>query len=165
MTFRRRFLGLAAVLLLLFGSIPTASALSFTTMSLKSGSTTMYGTGSWNIDRSNGTQYRVNGKTRKTSAGGNSAYWNADLQASSGFCISSWGGDVSVSCHLEYYGYGNLQGTRFNSSSWRSSIKYKPVQANSKTASAGLKVCEDVRFWFDPCSPVGWTNGIQYRKG
>lgn len=123
---------------------------------------TYYAKGYWTIDQGNGTRYKVAGMTKKTSSGGNSGYWYAPLQASSGFCISG-ANNVSVTCQLEYYGYGALQGTLFNSSYWNSSTRYKAVQANSKTASAGAQSCVDVRFWIDPCSAISWTNGIQYR--
>lgn len=165
---QQKFLSLVVALGLAFSvSSAPAVALTFGQTSMKSGSATYYGKGSWNIDQSNGTRYKVAGSSRKSSAGGNSAYWKASLQASAGFCVTGAGGphgSVSVSCHLDYHNYSSLEGTRFNSSAWKASTKYKNVQANSKTASAGMQVCEDVRFWFDPCSSTSWTNGIQYRR-
>lgn len=140
-----------------------AVTLRFGETSVKQGGATYYAKGSWTISQSNGTRYQVAGTTRKTVAGGNSGYWAAPLQSSAGLCITGVK-DVSVSCHLEYYGFGELQGTRFNSTYWNSSTKYKAVNANAKTASAGMKSCVDVRFAFDPCASVSWTNGIQYRS-
>lgn len=144
-----------------------AATLYFGQTSVQQGGSTSYAKGSWSISQSNGTRYYVAGQTRKSSSGGNSAYWRATLQASSGICltgISTSQGGVSVSCHLDYHNYKTIEGTRFNSSYWNSSSRYEPVQSNSKTASAGMRACVDVRFAIDPCSAPSWTNGIQYRN-
>lgn len=114
------------------------------------------GKGSWTIDRTNGTRVKVAGQTRDLKPGGNSIYWNANLQSSSGYCPTF---DGQVSCSLEWHNQTTLQGTRFNSSAWKSSTKYNPVQMNSKSQRVGLKTCEEVRWWVDPCSAHSWTNG------
>lgn len=166
----RKFLSILLAIGLL-GFAPAASmaaTISFNQTSVREGGQTAYGTGSWSISNSNGTQYKVTGKTKRERNGGNSAYWKAQLQSSSGICvsgISGKGGGVSVSCHMESLNYTTLQGNRYNATYWQSSSKYKPVQQNSKTAWVNMATCVDKRFQVDPCSAYYIPReGIQFRK-
>lgn len=158
----------AVLLACLAPAASMAATVSFNTTNVREGGQTAYGGGSWTISNSNGTQYKVNGKTRKSGNGGNSAYWKAELQASSGVCltgINTSNGGVSVSCHLEAYGYGSLQGSRYNATYWQSSSKTKPVNRSAKTAWVNMATCVDKRYQFDPCSAYHVpSKGIQYRK-
>lgn len=122
-----------------------------------------YSKGYWSINQDNGTRYKVRGSVRKSRSGGRSAYWKATLQSSSGICVTGFS-NVSVSCHLDYHKYGELQGTRFNTRYWNSSTRYKDVNPSAKTASAGMQTCVDIRFRVDSCSSILWTDGIQYRR-
>ena len=110
------------------------------------------GYGTWRVGNfSDGTQHHVAGVTRDRRAGGDSIYWQAEIQNTSGICLSS----EYASCTQDFYGGGRVDGVRHNSGSWKTSNGYRAVSRTSKGTRANLRVCEDLRFRPDNCS--GWS--------
>lgn len=118
--------------------------------------------GSWQIDTTNGTQFRITGLSRDYNPGGNSVYWSAVTQKSSGICYVPSNQYVSGSCSQDWYDYKTVTGTRFNSGEWRSSTKYSPLSTNSKGHRVNMRVCEDKPYWPDPCSSQWSISPLSY---
>lgn len=120
------------------------------------GETTLAGKGaakgSWSVTTSNGTQFSLAGKSKDHKPGGNSIYWKAQTQGTSGTCFAPSNEYVSGSCSQDFYNYKSVNGTKFNSGEWRSSTKTSPLDPNSMGHRANLQACEDRQFLPDGCS-------------
>lgn len=143
---------LTCLVLIVVGAIfwlPSAGAVTF-------GSTTLagkgVGTGSWSVSNSNGTQFKITGKTRDLRTGGNTIYWRAQTQKSSGTCYAASSDYVSGSCSQDFYNHKAVNGGEYNTGKWRWSTRYSPLDTHSQGHRANLQVCENRRALPDPCS-------------